>query len=78
MGAKKRRHKGSARVGTPKTAGSGGRCWFARFWGALARRTADATLSAPLRTSLSLDSESRKPDYRDVKCLYRSGILEGG
>jgi hypothetical protein len=48
MGAKKRRHKGSARVGTPKTAGSGGRCWFTRFWGALARTAAGATL-LPLR-----------------------------
>jgi hypothetical protein len=48
MGAKKRRYKGSARVGTPKTAGPGGRCWFAHFWGALARRTAGATL-LPLR-----------------------------
>ena len=44
LGAKKRRHKGSARVGTPKTAGPGGRRWLARFWGALARTTAGATL----------------------------------
>jgi hypothetical protein len=57
----------------------GGQAKPGRAFGAsLARRTAGATLSAPLRTSLSLDSESRKPDYRDVKCLYRSGILEGG
>ena len=44
LGAKKRRHKGNARVGTPKTAGLGGRRWLARFWGTLARTTAGATL----------------------------------
>ena len=31
-------------MGTPKTAGLGGRRWLARFWGTLARTTAGATL----------------------------------
>lgn len=51
MGAIERRHKGSARAGIPKTAGPGGRRRLTRFWGALARTTASATL-LPLRALL--------------------------
>ena len=42
-GRKERRHKGSARVGTPKTSCPGGLRWLARFC-AFARTTAGATL----------------------------------
>src|SRR5215204_3252779 len=62
---------------TRRAAGSlqaGGRA----FGASLARTTAGATLSAPLRASLSLDSENKEPDHRDVKSLYRQAIFEGG
>jgi hypothetical protein len=72
LGAKKRRHKGSARAYErrkvlAKQNPEGGQAKPGRAFGAsLARTTAGATLVPLRRASLSLDSESEEPDYHDV------------
>jgi hypothetical protein len=50
MGAKSAATKGAQGWGPQEIAGPGGRCWFTRSWGALARTTAGATLVSPSRS----------------------------
>ncbi len=84
MGARQRRHKGSARAYErrkvfAKQNPEGGQ---AKSLAELSERPLRGRLPVlrccPLCALLSLDSESEEPDHRDAKSLHRLGILDGG
>lgn len=79
LGAKERRHKGSARVGTPKICGIGGRRRLARFWGALAWTAAGATLMPLCAFAFRSKARVRNPIAVSPSLITSViGALDGG
>jgi hypothetical protein len=66
--------KGAQGWGPQKTAGPGGRCWFAHFLGCPCADDCRCYAVAPSRASPSLDDEGEEPDHRNARSLNRSAL----